>query len=122
MSITYDFTTARDIALVRLALGDTVVNAGVLPSSANFSDEEIQEILTQTSDSVDATTYWFLEALAVVWSRLVDITVGPRKEALSDVATHYRRQADALAERTGLSTKAFTVALSRVDGYSEAAK
>jgi len=56
-----------------------------------------------------------------MWGTYVDITVGPRKESLSDIAFHYAKRASEMGERTGLSAKSFSTLLNRVDGYSEAA-
>lgn len=119
MAFTYDFSVKRNVALVRLALGDTVQNSGVLPDGRNFSDSEIEAVLNECSDDVDAATFVFLKSLANAWGTFVDITVGPRKEALSDIAFHYAKRASEMGSKTGLSAKSFAVALTRVDGYSD---
>jgi len=121
MAFTYDFSLKRNIALVRLALGDTVQGSGVLPSGQNFQDSEIEAVLFECSDDVDAATFVFLKSLANAWGTYVDITIGPRKEALSDISFHYAKRAAEMGSRTGLSAKSFSVALKRVDGYSEEA-
>lgn len=121
MAFTYDFAVKSDVSRIRLALGDTVRDSGVLPDGKNFSDDEIEAILVECNNDVDATTFVFLKSLANTWGTYVDITVGPRKESLSQIAAHYSRRAAELAKQTGLSAKAFTVLLSRVDGYSESA-
>lgn len=121
MTFTYDFTTEKLIAKVRLALGDTRKDAGPRPGDLNFSDEEIEAILDDVSNDVDATVYVFLKALSNEWGKYADITVGPRKESLSDIAFHYAKRASEMGSRTGLSAKSFAIALDRVDGYSEAA-
>lgn len=122
MSFTYDFASERTIARVRLAIGDTVENAGVLPGNANYSDEEIQEILTEVSNDIDAATFIFLKALSNAWGHYADVTIGPRKETLSDIGFHYAKRAEEFGNQTGLSAKSFSVLLTRVDGYSEAAE
>ena len=121
MAFTYDFGIKRDVARVRLALGDTVRDSGVLPGGINYTDEEIEAALSDCSNDVDAATFVFLKGLANAWGTYVDITVGPRKESLSDVLFHYAKRAAEMGERTGLSAKSFLVALKRVDGYSEEA-
>lgn len=121
MAFTYDFGIKRDVARVRLALGDTVKDSGVLPGGVNYTDDEIEAVLSDCNNDVDAAVFVFLKGLSNAWGTYVDITVGPRKESLSDVAFHYAKRAAEMGERTGLSAKSFAVALKRVDGYSEEA-
>lgn len=119
MSFTYDFALNADVSRVRLAIGDTSYGAGIKPDGTNFSDEEITAILTDTGNDYNAATYVFLKSLANMWGTYVDITVGPRKESLSDIAFHYAKRASEMGKQTGLSAKAFSTLLNRVDGYSE---
>ena len=121
MTFTYDFLDNRNVARVRLAIGDTVENEGVLPGGANYSNEEIETILLEVSNDIDAATFIFLKALSNAWGHYADITIGPRKEALSDIGFHYAKRAQEFGNQTGLSAKSFAVLLQRVDGYSEAA-
>lgn len=121
MSFTYDFAVNAAISRVRLAIGDVTRDSGVKPDGSNFSDAEILAILTDTNNDLDATTYVFLKSLANMWGTYVDITVGPRKESLSDIAFHYAKRAAEMGDRTGLSAKSFATLLNRIDGYSEAA-
>jgi hypothetical protein len=121
MAFTYDFNIKRDIARVRLSLGDTVQDSGVLPDGKNFQDSEIEAVLADCNNDVDAATFVFLKGLSNAWGTYVDITVGPRKEGLSDVSFHYAKRAAEMGARTGLSAKSFSVALKRIDGYSEEA-
>lgn len=120
MSFTYDFAVNAAISRVRLAIGDVTRDSGVKPDGSNFSDAEILAVLTETGNDLDAATYVFLKALANIWGTYVDITVGPRKEALSDIAFHYAKRAAEMGKQTGLSAKSFSALLNRVDGYSEA--
>lgn len=120
MSFTYDFAVDAAVSRVRLAIGDTVFGSGIKPDGTNFSDEEIRAILSETNDDIDAATYVFLKSLANMWGTYVDITIGPRKESLSDIAFHYAKRASEMGKQTGLSAKSYSTLLSRVDGYSEA--
>lgn len=122
MAFTYDFSTKKNVSRVRLALGDTVRDSGVLPDSRNFTDEEIETMLSECDNNIDAVTYIFLKSLANAWGTYVDITVGPRKESLSDISFHYAKRAAEMANQTGLSARAFSTLLKRVDGYSEEAE
>jgi len=122
MTYTYDHSTQPNIALVRMRIGDQIQSAGVLPGGANYSDEEINVILTLKDDNVDLVAYYFLVALANTWSRVTDIAVGPRRESFSKVAELFRKQAESLGATLGIDSKAFAVGFKRVDGYSEAAE
>lgn len=84
--ITYDLTS--DLGRVRFAIGDTVADAGVKPDGTNFSDEELDALLT-SEGSVAGAVAAALEALARMWASMVDITVGPRSERLGQVASQY---------------------------------
>lgn len=119
MSFTYDYESKADVARVRLAIGDTVFEAGVRPEGMNFSDEEITAVLRDVKNDTEAAAYVFLKSLANAWGTYVDITVGPRKEALSHISNHYARRADEVRRQLSLETKSFTVLLNRVDGYSQ---
>lgn len=119
MSFTYDYESNAEVARVRLAIGDTVLDAGVRPEGMNFSDEEISAILRDVNNDTDAAAYVFLKSLANAWGTYVDITVGPRKEALSHISNHYARRADEVRKQINLESKSFTVLLNRVDGYSQ---
>lgn len=121
MAFTYDFAVKANVSKVRLAIGDTVRDSGVQPNGQNFSDAEIEALLTEYSDDIDAVTYILLKSLANMWGTYVDITIGPRKESLSDIAFHYAKRAAEMGKQTGLSAKSFAALMTRVDGYSEEA-
>lgn len=119
MSFTYDFALNTSVSRVRLAIGDVAIGVGVKPNGMNFTDEEITAIMTETGNDFNATTYVLLKSLANMWGTYVDITVGPRKESLSDIAFHYAKRATEMGKQTGLSSRSFSVLLNRIDGYSE---
>jgi hypothetical protein len=98
MAFTYDLTT--NVGQVRLALGDTVSGSGVRPDGSNFTDAEIQYFLTQEADSVAGATAAACAALAVAWSNVANLTVGPRREDLGAVAEQYATRAAASREMT----------------------
>jgi hypothetical protein len=121
MTFTYDFATNAVISRIRLAVGDVTLGTGIKPDGTNFSDEEITAILTQAGGDIGAATYIFLKSLANMWGTYVDITVGPRKESLSQIAKYYASRAIDVGIATGLSAKSFSTLMTRVDGYSEGA-
>lgn len=105
------------IARVRLELGDSVLDAGVLPSGANLSDEEIGVFLDQFGNDAALAVNALAGVLARQWATLADVTVGPRSEKLSQVAQAWERQAQTLAG--GEAYGSFAMQPVRVDGFSE---
>lgn len=118
MSFTYigDLSTNRD--KVRFYIHDTTENAGPLPGGANYTDAEIDALITQASTWQRAVAVAF-DALAGAWAAYSDITVGPRREALSQVAERYARLAADWRRRYGGDAAMYTAGLIRVDGYSD---
>lgn len=100
MTFTYDLATA--IGQVRLAIGDTssATGAGVRPDGTNLSDAEIAYFLTAEGDDVGLATARACEALAMMWSNVADLQVGPRRESLGQVAARYAERAAALRSGT----------------------
>lgn len=100
MAFTYDLATA--IGQVRLAIGDTssATGAGVRPDGTNLSDAEIAYFLTAEGDDVGLATARACEALAMMWSNVADLQVGPRRESLGQVAARYAERAAALRSGT----------------------
>jgi hypothetical protein len=120
MAITYvgDLSTDRD--KVRFYLQDTVEDSGPKPGEGNFTDAEVDG-LVNLEGSWQRAVAAGLEALAVAWARYADLTVGPRKEALSQVAKRYQEQAREWRERYGSATmrRVYVAGQVRVDGYSD---
>lgn len=126
MTFTYDLSSVDEdllaISTVRLELGDTVSGTGVRPNGTNLTDEEISMWLDAEGSVVMRGVARACEALARMWAPVVDITVGPQREALSKVADAWAKQAEQLRDTYGGSSgSAFSVGLTRTDGYSEAA-
>lgn len=100
MAFTYNLTsddeTERLISEVRLELGDTTAGDGVLPGGANFTDLEISHYLTQYDNSVAQTVAKLAGIIVSKWSTVVDVSVGPRSENLSQVAAQWAEKAKAL--------------------------
>lgn len=66
MTFAYDLTTDR--GKVRLNLGDTQENAGPRPDKRNFSDAEIDYLLSAESSVIVAATAFGFEILASEWA------------------------------------------------------
>lgn len=99
--------TIKLISKVRFYLGDTVQANGALPDGSNFSDEEILLMLDLADDDPQAATKAFYRPLAARWASYADVTVGPRKEALSQVAKRWQEMAQA-AEGAALAAAGST--------------
>ncbi len=111
MSITTSLTTS--IGQVRFEIGDAIESQGVKPGGGNFTDEEITYMLTNEDDSVYGAAAAACEILARLWTKITDISVGPRREALSQVSDKWKAQARELRAR--LDTGGGTVGIVSVE-------
>ena len=126
MTFTYDPESpgTNNTTKTRFHIGDTVLKRGILPDGSNFSDEEVELVLSSYSKEADAETKTklagaeLLRKAAVVWGRSVDYSTAGHSEKVSNIAKELREQADAL-ENDGGGTSA--VQLTRADGYSNKA-
>jgi hypothetical protein len=123
MTVTYDLASDDPAVLLisklRFELGDTVLNKGVKPDASNYSDEELQLKLDEAADDVARATAAILTNLSVLWAQVADITVGPRKESLSQIGDRYAKRAAELGRQSGATTgTAFSVGFKRNDGYA----
>lgn len=102
-----DAATVR-IGKVRMELGDTVEDAGVLPDGSNLSDTEITVALTDAGNNVQVAVVALCGLLARRWATSADVTVGPRKENLSQVAKAWAERASA-----GFAVQSFVTGMVR---------
>lgn len=90
MTFTYDLSSIDEnllnISKVRLELGDTTQNAGVRPDGSNLADEEILLWLDEESNDINRTVARACLALSKMWTTVANLTVGPRREELGQVA------------------------------------
>lgn len=103
-----DAAEAR-VARVRMELGDSVENAGVLPDGSNLRDEEITLALTDAGNDVGLAVASLCGLLARRWSMLADVSVGPRREMLSQVARAWEERA-----KSALFSRSFVTGMARV--------
>ena len=120
MAVTYDDTLDTDRDVVRFHLRDTKQSEGPRPADANYSDAEIDALVTSTG-SWQKTVATLLDALAIEWSRHANIQVGPRREDFGKIADAFSARAkqwrDDYGIRTGTTAGSKTV--TRKDGYSD---
>lgn len=71
-----------DVERVRLLLGE--------PSDAEtlFTDEEVQELLTESNDDIERATYEGWRIKAAKFANLIDVTEGNASRAMSDLHDH----------------------------------
>ena len=119
MAFTYvgDLSTDRD--KTRFYLQDTVSDSGPKPSGGNFTDAEIDGLITVEGTWQKATAAGY-EVLAAAWAKYADLQTGPIREQLSQIATRYAQAAKEKRAQFGYTaTATASVAhITRVDGYS----
>jgi NADPH-dependent ferric siderophore reductase len=120
--MTFTYTVGTDIADIRFRIGDTVYALGVRPQARNFSDEEIAQALVICDSNKDFVIALLLETLANEWAKIASITAGPIKQDYTSVSKQFAKQADDTRMRLGIDSKAFGIAMKRVDAYQEYAE
>ncbi len=117
---TYEDSLTTDKDKVRLYIADKVEDAGPRPEKANYSDDEINAVITAEGNWGRAVAAFF-EILAAEWGQYVDMAVGPRREQLSQVANRYHLLSKDWRKRhgTGVGTGARAAFPTPVDGYSQ---
>ena len=118
MAFTYLGTLATDRDKVRFYIGDTVQASGPKPASGNFSDAEVDGLITAEGSYQKAVAGAF-ETLAGLWSQYVDTRIGPRQQSYSQTAAGYEKAAKTWRRRSGSQGRAGSRAVTRVDGYSD---
>ena len=74
MAFTYDISDTTDTSsMMRLELGDTVLEDGILPDNKNFSDEELDHFYDQEDDDFWLAVARAFDAAAVVWARYPEV-------------------------------------------------
>lgn len=118
MAFTYaeDLSTDRDKA--RFHLQDTVENNGPKPGDGNFSDAEIDGVVSATGSWQRAVAAG-LDALAAGWRRYPTFKADGLSLNRSDIAKGYEAQAKEWRRMHGITTPARVAGVIRIDGYSD---
>ncbi len=108
------------IARIRLGLGDVTSGTGVRPDNSNFTDEEILDVQSREDDELERALAHMCEILALQWSALANLTIGPRREDYSNTSKNYAERAQTLRDNYGYGNANVveTVAFIKADGYS----
>ena len=100
MTFTYNLSSVDanllNVSRVRLELGDTELGAGVRPDGSNLQDEEILIWLEEEDNDIQQAVGRACAALANAWTTVGSITVGPRREELSQIAKGWADRAQAI--------------------------
>ena len=121
MSFTYTDTLSTSRDKVRFYLQDTEYNAGPKPADGNFSDEELDGLITVEGTWQRAVAAGF-ETLASAWRRYPSFTADGLQLSRSHIADGYAAQAKEWRKLYGSAastTRAGSRAVTRVDGYSD---
>lgn len=119
MTFTYLGTLGTDLDKVRFHIGDTTSGSGVKPADANFSDAELNGLVTLEGSWQRAVAGAF-EVLAAAWARHATFNAGGVSSSQSDIARSYRESAAEWRRRYGTSSThaAGSAAVTRADAYS----
>lgn len=97
----FSYDLATNVGKLRLEIGDTTSGSGVKPDGSNFLDAELEYFLDAESGSVGRASARACEVLARSFAGMVDLTVGPRRESLSQAAKAYADRAQELRRQYG---------------------
>lgn len=114
MAFTYLGTLTTDRDKVRFYIQDVSEDSGPKPDDANFTDAEIDGLLTAEGNWEQAVAAAF-EVLAAAWAGYADWQAGPRRENASQIAQRYQEQAEKWRDKQagGVAT------LTRTDAYTD---
>ena len=116
MTFTYFLDT--DIGTMRFELGDTVPDSGVKADGSNFTDEELQYLLTR-ENNLDLAIASACETLSRDWSKIASITLGQKQETLGKVAQEWSTRANEIRLRVGGTYASYSFTPHRIDGYTD---
>lgn len=119
MAFTYDPDLTADRDKVRYYLRDITVSSGPLPDDANFSDQELDGLLTLEGSWQRAVAGGF-EALASAWRRYPSFQADGLRLDRTAISNGYAKDAKQWRDRFGVGGTRFGArAVTRVDGYSD---
>jgi len=117
-ALTYSEALSEDRDKVRFHLQDTVSGSGPKPSDGNFSDAEIDGLVTLEGHWQGAVAAGF-ETLAAAWRRYPNYSADGVKLDRSDIAAGYAEQAAIWRAQYGRAGDNSIASLERTDAYSD---
>lgn len=119
MAFTYVDTLAADRDKVRFHLQDTVEDSGPKPGGGNFSNDELDGLLTVENSWQEAVAAG-LETLAAAWASSPSFEADGLSISRSDVAKSYKSLAEKWRNEYGSTGKTSgSRTVTRADGYSD---
>lgn len=118
MAFTYAGDLSTNLDKVRFYLGDKVEDAGPLPSDANFTDAELNGLISAEGSWQKAVAAGF-ETLAARWRRYPNFKADGLTLNRSDIADGFLAQAKRWRATYGRGAGAGSRAVTRADGYSD---
>jgi hypothetical protein len=119
-SLTYAGTLATDLDKARFYVGDTVSASGPKPAGGNFTDGELNALVTLEGSWQRAVAGCF-EILSALWSQQTSFSADGISVSQSDTAQRYRELAEKWRRDAGggVNATSGTSAITRIDGYSD---
>jgi len=118
MTHTYDPDLTTNSDKVRFHIGDTVEDSGPRPSDDNFSDEEL-DALVSANGTWQRAVAAALRVLATEWTRYPSFQADGLRLDRTAIAKGYIDQAATWEKRFGIPVPVVTAGIIRVDGYSD---
>jgi hypothetical protein len=98
MAFTFNSALASDLDRVRLNIGDTVADDGVLPNRANVANEVITALLS-SEENIPCATATACEYIAASWRSRPAFGLTDNGLPADSIATNWDRQAATWRER-----------------------
>jgi len=118
MAFTYSDSLATNRDLIRFSMGDVVESAGPRPADGNFTDAEVDGLLTAGGSWQRAVAAGF-ERLAAEWTRYPSFKADGLSLNRSDIARGFREQAADWRKKYGTTTPVYVAGQITVDAYSD---
>ena len=118
----YDISDSTDISSqLRLEIGDTRFEDGILPEGRNFTDTELDYFYSQEGSDLSGATARAFEAAAAEWSRYPEsFRLGPEQQTIKAADYFSQKAAYIRKEIVGRGSGAVgSRAVIRADGYSD---
>lgn len=121
MAFTYNAALSSNRDKVRFYINDKVADSGPLPGDVNFTDEELDGVLTMEGDNWQRSVASCYDMLQSAWAIYSDMAVGPRRQSYGQIATKYAWLSKKWRDLYGYTSRegVKAVGITRKDGYSD---
>lgn len=119
MTVTYVGDLSTSLDKVRFEIGDRVSGTGPRPDGTNFTDAELNALVT-LDGSWQAAAAHALEVLANEWAAAAgSVGMADYREDYTARAEAYRKRAQDVRVQYGLGPTVLQPSITRVDGFSD---